>query len=206
MTGLDSREIERRGVRYAANLIAISARTAPKASAVDNIVTTVLESAEDLEAVALAMEKHCEQKEVRIESFLRDANNLRRSLAVVLIGVKGTMPKTPERPLNCGACGYENCKAFIKASKQKGEDFLGPLCVFNTMDLGIALGSAVKTAADLNIDNRMMYTIGAAAKDLGLLDADVIIGIPLSVSGKNIFFDRAESQKVQEEKSSRRNA
>jgi uncharacterized ferredoxin-like protein len=206
MAGLDSREIERRGVQHAANLIAISARTAPKASAVDNIVTTVLDSAEDLETVAQAMEKHCEQKKVRIESFIRDADNLRRSLAVVLIGVKGTMPKTPERPLNCGACGYKDCKAYMKASKQKGEDFLGPLCVFNTMDLGIALGSAVKTAADLNIDNRMMYTIGAAVKDMGFLDADIIIGIPLSVSGKNVFFDRAESPKVQEEKGSERDA
>ena len=71
------------------------------------------------------------------------------------------------------------------------------------MDLGIALGSAVKTAADLNIDNRMMYTIGSAAKALGLLDADVIIGIPLSVSGKNIFFDRGDPPKIQGQQSSR---
>jgi uncharacterized ferredoxin-like protein len=35
-----------------------------------------------------------------------------------------------------------------------------------------------------------MYTVGAAAKALGLLDADIIIGIPLSASGKNIYFDR----------------
>jgi len=31
-----------------------------------------------------------------------------------------------------------------------------------------------------------MYTMGAAAKELKLLDADIIMGIPLSVSGKNI--------------------
>jgi uncharacterized ferredoxin-like protein len=36
----------------------------------------------------------------------------------------------------------------------------------------------------------MMYTIGAAAKALNLLEADVIIGIPLSAAGKNIYFDR----------------
>jgi len=58
------------------------------------------------------------------------------------------------------------------------------------MDLGIALGSAVKVASDMNVDNRMMFTIGAAAKALGMLDADVIIGIPLACSGKNIYFDR----------------
>ena len=58
------------------------------------------------------------------------------------------------------------------------------------LDLGIALGSAVKTASMLNVDNRIMYTVGAAAKRLNLMDADIIIGVPLSVSGKNIFFDR----------------
>ena len=59
------------------------------------------------------------------------------------------------------------------------------------MDLGIALGSAVKTASEMNIDNRLMYTLGAAAKELELLDADVIIDIPLSATGKNIYFDRS---------------
>ena len=35
-----------------------------------------------------------------------------------------------------------------------------------------------------------MYTVGAAARASGMLDADVTFGIPLSVTGKNIFFDR----------------
>jgi uncharacterized ferredoxin-like protein len=58
------------------------------------------------------------------------------------------------------------------------------------MDLGIALGSAVKVASNLNIDNRIMYTTGLAAKKLQLLDSDLIIGIPLSVTGKSPHFDR----------------
>ena len=58
------------------------------------------------------------------------------------------------------------------------------------LDLGIAIGSAVKTASMLNIDNRIMYSIGATAMKMKLMDADMIIGIPLSATGKNIFFDR----------------
>jgi len=58
------------------------------------------------------------------------------------------------------------------------------------MDLGIALGSAVKIASDLAVDNRVMYSVGTAARKLGFIDADIAIGIPLSVSGKNIYFDR----------------
>ena len=58
------------------------------------------------------------------------------------------------------------------------------------IDLGIALGSAVKVASELNVDNRIMYSIGRAAMKLEFLKADEIQGIPLSIKGKNIFFDR----------------
>jgi uncharacterized ferredoxin-like protein len=59
-------------------------------------------------------------------------------------------------------------------------------------DLGIALGSAVKTAQIHNVDNRIMFSAGTAALNLGLLgkDCSVAYAIPLSVTGKNIFFDR----------------
>jgi uncharacterized ferredoxin-like protein len=56
--------------------------------------------------------------------------------------------------------------------------------------MGIAVGSAVKVASMHNIDNRIMYRAGMAAKKLGFIDADIAIGIPLSVTGKNIYFDR----------------
>jgi uncharacterized ferredoxin-like protein len=58
------------------------------------------------------------------------------------------------------------------------------------VDLGIAIGSAVKTASILNIDNRVFGSIGRAATDLKLIDANSAYGIPLSVRGSNIFFDR----------------
>lgn len=91
----------------------------------------------------------------------RDAQNVRDAGIVVLIGVK---------------CGPASDAFWPFKAK--------------LVDLGIAVGSAAKVASDLNVDNRIMYSIGIAAKKLGLLDADEIQGIPLSVSGKNIFFDR----------------
>jgi uncharacterized ferredoxin-like protein len=42
----------------------------------------------------------------------------------------------------------------------------------------------------LNADNRIMYRAGVAARDMGLVDWDFVMGIPLSATGKNIFFDR----------------
>jgi uncharacterized ferredoxin-like protein len=182
-------EVEREAVLIAAKLLAISARTAPKGRGVDRTVTAIVTGAEK-EQIAKAMEAKVQQKRNPLKGFERDADNLRKSPAALLLGVKGTVPKNPENPLNCGACGYAGCAEFMKAEKKDGEDFTGPICIFEALDLGIALGSAVQRAGDLNVDNRMMYTIGAAAKALNLLEADVIIGIPLSAAGKNIYFDR----------------
>ena len=58
------------------------------------------------------------------------------------------------------------------------------------IDLGIALGSAVKVASDLNIDNRIFYSAGRAAIQSGIMKADEVQGIPIAIKGKNIFFDR----------------
>ena len=58
------------------------------------------------------------------------------------------------------------------------------------MDLGIALGSAAKTASILNADNRIMYRVGVAARKLGLIEGEVVAGIPISATGKSIYFDR----------------
>ncbi len=184
-------EVERKAIIDVANLMAVSARTAPKARGVDNILTAVV-TGKEKDELADAMERKMERKRNPSSAFKRDAEAVRNSPVVLLLGVKGTYPKRPEDPLNCGACGHETCADFIKTEKRRGEDFTGPICVFEAIDLGIAIGSAVKTASDMNVDNRLMYTLGAAVKDLQLFDADadVIIGVPLSATGKNIYFDR----------------
>ena len=51
----------------------------------------------------------------------------------------------------------------------------------------------VKTAMEHNVDNRMMNKAGVAALRLDILNpGNLIIGIPLSATGKNIYFDRAD--------------
>jgi uncharacterized ferredoxin-like protein len=188
MARISASEAQQQAIRMAASLMAAAARTAPKTRGLDSTETLILDG-EDLETLAAAMEAKAQEKGKKIPSFGRDAKNIRSAAAVLLIGVTGE-PKRPENPLDCGACGYSGCAEFMGVGKAEGEDFRGPLCLFQSIDLGIALGSAAKTAGELNIDNRMMYTIGAAARKLGLLKSDVIIGFPLSVSGKNPFFDR----------------
>jgi uncharacterized ferredoxin-like protein len=168
-------------IMYTAGLMEIAARTAPKSAGKDFVVTRVL-GREESKKLGEAMIAYGE--ETGKKNFDRDGKNTADSQAVVLIGIKDAKAVG----LNCGACGLEKClKENTGAADQ---EFLGPQCYFRVLDMGIALGSAVKTASMLNIDNRIMYRIGTVARKLGLLDADYLMGIPLSVSGKSIFFDR----------------
>ena len=165
-------------------MMLVSARTAPKSGGVDDILTLVASGSEK-ESLASEMDKIAEER--GIDGFKRDAKNVKDSEIVVLIGARGTK----KFGLNCGACGYKDCSEFERAERRAGRDFVGPTCVFKALDLGIALGSAVKTASELNVDNRIMYRIGVAAMRLNLLpEASVIMGIPLSAKGKSIYFDR----------------
>jgi len=166
-------------LRMVADLMAISARTAPKARGQDYVVTKVIEG-EDCLALAEEMVKFGERTGKR--DFDRDAANVRNSPVVLLVGIKDA--KTVG--LNCSACGAEKC---IEPNTYEGE-FKGPQCAFRLLDMGIALGSAVKTASLLNVDNRIMYRAGVVARQMGLIDADFVMGIPLSATGKNIYFDR----------------
>ena len=185
MVRVNSTEAEKEAVLEVARLMTLSVRTAPKGRGLDSIKTLILYGDGELEKLAKAMEDRREN-DPNCSVFKRNAEDVRKSAAVLLIGVTGE-PKKAESPINCGACGH-NCQAILKAKKIDTGDARGPMCLYQGIDLGIALGSAVKTASDHNIDNRMMYTIGVAARELKLMDADLITGIPLSVTGKNIYF------------------
>ncbi len=85
----------------------------------------------------------------------------------------------------CGMCGFSGCE-------EKSKHPAVP-CVFNSGDLGIALGSAVSVAMEARVDNRIMYTVGQAVIEMGLMGEDVkiVYAVPLSATSKNPFFDRA---------------
>ena len=166
-------------LRTVAELMAISARTAPKAAGKDFVVTEIIEG-DNLARLAEKMYKFGERTGKK--NFDRDGANVRDSDVVLLIGLKNARSVG----LNCGACGFDKC---LKPNTHEGE-FKGPQCAFRLLDMGIALGSAVKTASLLNVDNRIMYRAGVVAREMALIDADFVMGIPLSATGKSIYFDR----------------
>jgi uncharacterized ferredoxin-like protein len=178
---LSGTQVEYEAVVEAAKLMLASIRTAPKARGLDTLYSCVL-TGNDKQKIADWLKT---QKE-RPPFFERDGNCVEKAQALILVGVRGEPAN-----LNCGGCGFETCETFKNAEKKEGADFSGPTCIFKLIDLGIALGSAVKTAGLLNVDSRIFYTAGTAAKHLGFLkEADIIMGIPLAAAGKNPFFDR----------------
>jgi len=178
---------EESAVVVVARLMELAARTAPKGKGTDVLVTRIL-TGDELGTLAGAMREFGEQKGYSF--FLRDAANIEESDACLLIGVKGQV----HPGLNCGGCGHATCDEMLAArgtSPGEGSPFSGPNCVIRMADIGIALGSAVKTASIHNVDNRIMYSGGVGALNLGWLeDSTVAYAVPLKASGKNIFFDR----------------
>ena len=176
---LSGAKAEYEAVMEACKLMLASIRTAPKARGLDTISSCVL-TGDEKKKIAQWL-----QEQDRPSFFSRDGICVEKAQALLLVGVKGEPVD-----LNCGGCGFETCRTFKTVEKKEG-DYRGPNCVFKLIDLGIALGSAVKTAGLLNVDNRIFYTAGTAARNLGFLDeADVIVGIPVVLAGKNPFFDR----------------
>ena len=91
--------------------------------------------------------------------------------------------------LNCGHCGYPTC-----AGRPEGVP-----CAVNSVDVGIAIGSACATAADLRVDTRVMFSAGLAAQQLEWLPGcRSVYAIPVSASTKNPFFDRKPKEEKKE--------
>lgn len=188
---------EKEAVKEAAKIIGISIRTAPKSAGIDDIaykVLTDLEKAKislETKRIAGVLEKDKPdnvRRAVELD-WHSDAEAIDKSDCLILIAVKGRKPLG----FNCSGCGFKDCQEFLKAKPPRTIFMAGPFCIFQLMNLGIAISSAAKTAANLNIDNRIMYRAGLAGYRAGFLKGhSPVLGLPLSAKGKNIYFDRIE--------------
>jgi len=153
------------GVLCVAELMAIAAKTAPKAKGIDNIVVVLVKDRNEIDRIAKKME---ELSSVYGDFMARDAQSVRKSIAVLLVGAK---------VVDLGLKQPPNYRVDVNTAMA-------------LINLGIALGSAVKTAALMNVDNRIMFSVGIAAQELKLIEADFVLGIPLAATSKSVFFDR----------------
>ena len=181
----NERDIRPELVLQACRQMMVAARTAPKGKGIDIIEMAVVTGDEDIKHMSEEMLKIAEEKGFKF--FLRDADNILQSDAVLIIG-------TRQKPqgLNCAHCGYETCE---------GKSTEIP-CALNIVDLGIAIGSACAKASDLRVDTRVMFSAGLAAQRLKMLgdDCERVMAIPVSATSKNPFFDRKPKEQQLEKK------
>ena len=169
----NERESRHRRVMEAVGQMMTAARTAPKGKGMDLVEIAAVEG-NDIQTLSdktreLGMENG-------LKFFLRDSENILLAEAVLLIGIRPQM-----HALNCGHCGFPTC----------GDKPQTAPCALNSIDVGIAIGSACAAAADLRLDTRVMFSVGYAAQALNWLkDCRTVFAIPVSASSKNPFFDR----------------
>lgn len=171
---------ETKALDTVAELMALAARTAPKAKGQDNLTIQIVRG-EEKGRITARMRAIAEEGGEGVSFFARDAEGCDAAPLVLLVGTTVGPIEVP----HCGYCGFEDCAGCREA---------GALCAYNAGDLGIALGSAAAVAAAHHADCRVMFTFGKAAIEAGgILPADVriAIAIPISATGKNPFFDRS---------------
>ncbi len=172
---INERNTRKERLLQVANDMMTAARTAPKGKGYD-IIEIMLVTGRTIEELSLAMLRYSEKTGLKF--ITRDAENILNAEAIILIGTKEKI-----QGLNCGYCGFATCDEKLK--------YPAVPCGLNTVDVGIAIGSACAVAADKRVDNRVMFSAGRVAMELGYMPGCTsIYAIPISCSSKNPFFDR----------------
>ena len=169
----NERDTRHQRVMEAVGQMMTAARTAPKGKGIDILEILAVEGS-DLQPLSAKM------REMGVQNgrnfFFRDADNVLLAEAVLLVGTRQR-----KQILDCSYCGFPTCNS--KPDKVP--------CAINSVDVGIAIGSACAMAADMRLDTRVMFSAGYAALALDWLkDCHTIIAVLVSASSKNPFFDR----------------
>jgi len=196
MTPIGYEDLRADAVLQVAKLMAAAAITAPKSGGQLLaqgkplfMETVIVDDRPTLDRLAGWMRARGVERRENI--WFRDAEVADAIDAVLLVGLKDWYPPN----YDCGACGYATCAEFLHHTKslrdQSDElEFAGPTCNLRDIDLGIAVGSAAKTAAMHSIDCRCQTRIAVAARKLGIIEAELAVGLSLSLTHKSISFDR----------------
>jgi len=171
---IDEQNITTDVLREIAKKIIVAARTAPKGRGMDTFVFSIVEES-DIKKISDKLKEM--GKRYEYPTFTRDAENILCAPVMILLGTRIQTLGLKK----CGMCGFENC--------EEKDKYKNIPCVYNTGDLGIAIGSAVSVASDYRVDNRIMYTVGQAVMEMGLLGEGIKVAyaIPLSATSKNPF-------------------
>lgn len=109
-------------VKTVADLMMAAARTAPKSMGIDSLVIQTLDR-EEMRAVAEKMDAL--GTETGMTFFNTNADHVRNSDQMVLIGVKGRLPLGA----NCGGCGLYGTELYLQDHRPRDCDRIcGEVC------------------------------------------------------------------------------
>jgi len=172
---INERDTRHERLLQVANEMMTAARTAPKGKGID-IIEVIMVTGDTIVQLSKAMIEYSEKSGMKF--ITRDANNILLAEAIILIGTK-----LKTQSLNCGYCGFDTCVEKMAYTEVP--------CALNTVDVGIAIGSACSVAADHRVDSRVMFSVGRVVQEINMMPGcSSIYGIPISGSTKNPFFDR----------------
>ena len=129
----NEREIRHEYVLQAVRQMMTAARTAPKGKGID-IIEVAMVTDEDIKR--LSEELVIMSGETGLKFFLRDADNILQAEAIMIAGTRQQV-----QGLNCAHCGFPTCV-------EKPETVP---CAINSVDLGIAVGSACRICAWIHV-------------------------------------------------------
>ncbi len=154
-------------VVHVARLMAAAAITAPKSGGQlllqgkhNFMEAVIVADAETRSEIAAWLRRRGAERRETI--WFRDADVADAVDAILFVGLK---PDWYPPNYDCGACGYATCAEFLHGTAALRKDsanleFGGPVCNLRDIDLGIAVGSAAKTAAIHSIDCRCQTRAG----------------------------------------------
>ena len=172
---INERDTRNKRLLKVAGEMMTAARTAPNGKGID-LIEVITITGDTIVQLSKDMIEYSEKTGMKF--ITRDADNILQAEAVILIGTKQKV-----QSLNCGYCGFDTCAEKLA--------FTEVPCAINTVDVGIAIGSACSVASDHRVDSRVMFSVGRVAREINMMPGcSSIYGIPISGSTKNPFFDR----------------
>jgi len=197
----------------AAKLVAAAAMTSPRGGGIDQVEVEIVYGEEEQEALAKKVEALGRSRKNKVwrNRLFSEAVMVREADAIVLIGNY----RAADSPLDagCGLCtGKPNCDDLYAKRTLKGgaiidlvdeepdpeKLFNGPFCGFKVMDHGHAVGSALLAAKNLYIDASPLFSVSAAAVQLGYCPkSQFVVAVLLAARNKNPFADVPPDYHVQ---------
>lgn len=119
------------------------------------------------------------------------SERVNEATAILIVGLKNF---AQPQGVDCQLCGFASCNEFYNFmnAKNPGKKVL---CTVECMAFSSSVTKGMNTAIQLNISNVLTHSLGAAALNLKLIQADFAVGIILEI-GKSVATGKENKMKL----------